>query len=58
MAPDRVSNAIDSLISHLVPRDPNEDEATAQQRHDSCFELAKTLIDRYGTSFSALHNLN
>ena len=46
MAPDRVSNAIDNLISHIVPRDPEEDDDVAQQRHDTCFELAKTIIDR------------
>lgn len=46
MAPDRVSNAIDNLISHLIPRDPDEDDAAAQQRHDTCFELARTIIDR------------
>jgi hypothetical protein len=46
MPPDRVSSAIDSLVSHLVPRAAHEDDEAAQQRHDICFELAKTIIDR------------
>lgn len=47
MPPDRIINAIDNLVSHLIPRDPQDDDEAAQERHDSCFELAKTLIDRY-----------
>ena len=46
MAPDRISNAIDSLVSHLIPRNPQEDDAAAQERHNLCFELSKTIIDR------------
>ncbi|KAF7545398.1 hypothetical protein G7046_g9574 [Stylonectria norvegica] len=45
MAPDRITNAIDSLIAHLVPSDANEDEDVAQERHDTCFELVKTILD-------------
>lgn len=47
MAPDRITNAIDSLIAHLVPSDSNDDEQEAQERHDNCFELVKTILDRY-----------
>lgn len=46
MAPDRIANAIDSLITHLIPINPHEDEDAAQQRHDNCFEFVKTLIER------------
>lgn len=46
MAPDRITTAIDSLITHLIPTDPQEDEIAAQERHDTCFELVKTIIDR------------
>ena len=46
MAPDRVTNAIDSLIARLVPNDPNDDEETAQERHDACFELVRGIIER------------
>lgn len=41
----RVCNAIDSLIAHLVPPNPNDDHQTSQQRHDSCWELVKSIID-------------
>lgn len=47
MAPDRVTNAIDSLISHIIPTDPEDDEAATQDRHNTCFELVKTILDKY-----------
>jgi hypothetical protein len=43
----RIDTAIDSLISHIIPADPLEDEEVAQERHDACFELVKTILDRY-----------
>lgn len=46
MAPDRITNAIDSLITHIVPSDPNASEEAAQERHDTCFELVKSILDR------------
>jgi gamma-tubulin complex component 3 len=46
MAPDRITNAIDSLITHIIPADPEEDERAAQERHDTCFELVKTIIEK------------
>ncbi|RSL60057.1 hypothetical protein CEP54_006965 [Fusarium duplospermum] len=45
MAPDRITNAIDSLITHLVPSNPNDTEEVAQERHDTCFEIVKSIID-------------
>lgn len=45
MAPDRVTNAIDSLVAHLVPAAPHESEEAAQEHHDACFELAKGILD-------------
>lgn len=45
MAPDRVTNAIDSLITHLVPAKPHETEDAAQERHDASFELVKAILD-------------
>ena len=42
----RISNAIDSLISHLVPANPYEDEQTAQERHDACFEAVREIFER------------
>ncbi|GKU01606.1 spc97 spc98 family protein [Fusarium langsethiae] len=45
MAPDRITNAIDSLITHIVPSDPNDPDEVAQERHDTCFEIVKSIID-------------
>ncbi|KAH7148809.1 Spc98 family-domain-containing protein [Dactylonectria macrodidyma] len=45
MAPDRITNAIDSLITHIVPSDPNASEEAVQERHDTCFELVKSILD-------------
>ncbi|KAJ4309489.1 Microtubule-nucleating Tub4p (gamma-tubulin) complex component [Fusarium piperis] len=45
MAPDRITNAIDSLITHLVPTNPDDTEEVAQERHDTCFEIVKSIID-------------
>lgn len=41
----RIAGAVDSLIAHLVPNDPHEDDAAAQERHDNCFELVKSILD-------------
>ncbi|KAH8893245.1 hypothetical protein GQ53DRAFT_805467 [Thozetella sp. PMI_491] len=41
----RISNAIDSLITHLVPVDPRASEEAAQERQDACFELITSLLD-------------
>ncbi|KAK3942277.1 Spc98 family-domain-containing protein [Diplogelasinospora grovesii] len=46
---NRISNAIDSLITHLVPGDPQDDEQTAQERHDTCFELVRSIFQRPGS---------
>ncbi|KAK3681468.1 Spc98 family-domain-containing protein [Podospora appendiculata] len=45
----RVSNAIDSLITHLIPVDPRDDEQTIQERHDACFELVRSIFERPGS---------
>ncbi|RCI08198.1 hypothetical protein L249_6348 [Ophiocordyceps polyrhachis-furcata BCC 54312] len=45
MAPDRVANAIDSLVTHLVSRLPGQTEAEAQERHDACVVLVRSIID-------------
>ena len=42
----RVSNAIDSLISHIVPSVPYDDEEAAQERHDNCFDLVRSILER------------
>ncbi|KAH8911036.1 hypothetical protein BR93DRAFT_311421 [Coniochaeta sp. PMI_546] len=45
----RISNAIDSLIAHLVPADPNDDDQTCQERHDNCFELVRSILENPGS---------
>ncbi|KEY63800.1 hypothetical protein S7711_09511 [Stachybotrys chartarum IBT 7711] len=45
MAPDRVINAIDSLIAHIIPTDAREDEYEAQERHNACFQIVKKILD-------------
>ncbi|KAK3326443.1 Spc98 family-domain-containing protein [Apodospora peruviana] len=42
----RISNAIDSLITHLIPSDPRNDEQAAQERHDACFDLVRSILER------------
>lgn len=41
----RIASAVDSLIQHIVPKDPKEDADTAQERHDNCFELVESIIN-------------
>lgn len=41
---ERIRAAIDSLISHLVPHNPNEDEESANERLDSTVELVTTIL--------------
>lgn len=43
---NRVSNAIDSLITHLVPAGPHDDEQSVQERHDACFDLVRNIFER------------
>lgn len=44
---NRIENAIHSLIAHLVPGNPDdEDEQAAQGRHDACFELVQSILER------------
>lgn len=44
---NRIASAVDSLITHVVPSDPEEDEAVAQERYDSCFELVSGIINGF-----------
>ena len=47
MASDRIATAIEGLITHLVPPDASDTEDEVQERHDHCFELVRSIIDRY-----------
>ncbi|KAM3497412.1 hypothetical protein MY10362_009235 [Beauveria mimosiformis] len=44
MASDKIANAIDGLINHLVPDNPNDSEDQAQEQHDRQFALVKSII--------------
>ncbi len=48
----RISNAIDSLITHLVPVDPKATEETAQEHHDTCFELVRSILEKCDQPFA------
>jgi len=54
MAPNsnKLVDAVDRLITHIVPTNPKEDEEAAQERHDNCFELVKNILERYAHSIS------
>lgn len=41
----RLDDALSSLVDILVPALPDEDEATADERHDDALELARSIID-------------
>ncbi|OIW28516.1 hypothetical protein CONLIGDRAFT_380677 [Coniochaeta ligniaria NRRL 30616] len=45
----RISSAIDSLIAHLVPADPDDDDQTSKERHDNCFELVRSILENPGS---------
>ncbi|KAK0720690.1 Spc98 family-domain-containing protein [Lasiosphaeris hirsuta] len=42
----RVASAIHSLIDHLVPGDPQDDKDTAEERHEACFQLVRSVFER------------
>ena len=42
----RLDDALSSLVDILVPALPDEDEASADQRHDDALELARSIIDK------------
>jgi gamma-tubulin complex component 3 len=43
---NRILSAVDSLIQHIVPKDPREDPEDAQDRHDNCLELVTAILNR------------
>ncbi|KAG5925121.1 hypothetical protein E4U42_004460 [Claviceps africana] len=45
MASERIISALEHLISHIVPSDPDEDADAAQDRHDACLGLVTSIID-------------
>ena len=41
----RFDDALSSLVDNLVPTLEEEDEATADERHDDALELARNIIE-------------
>ena len=41
---ERIRAAIDSLIAHIVPTNPYEDDDSAQERIESTVELVSTIL--------------
>ncbi|KAL1901866.1 Microtubule-nucleating Tub4p (gamma-tubulin) complex component [Sporothrix stenoceras] len=42
---DRINTAINGLIHHFVPEDPNEDEDAAQRRQQYCFNMVRNVLE-------------
>lgn len=42
----RIANAIHSLIDHLVINDSHESKQDTEERHDACFQLAQSILER------------
>ena len=42
----RLDDALSSLVDILIPALPDEDEASADQRHDNALGLARSIIDK------------
>lgn len=49
MSQHRIANAVDGLISHLVPADPNNPELS-QERHAACFQIVKNILNTHGAT--------
>lgn len=50
----RVDDALATLIARLVPQNPDEDNATADERHEHNFDLAKNIIEGYSRALTTL----
>lgn len=57
MATDRTAYILDSLVSHMIPAYEDEDKQTIQERHDRCFQIAKSIIEECVWNFSLSHVL-
>lgn len=43
----RLDDALSSLVDTLIPALPDEDDATADERHDHALDLARGIIEGY-----------
>jgi hypothetical protein len=50
----RVDDALSTLIARLVLQNPDEDDATADERHEHNFDLAKNIIEGYSRALITL----
>ncbi len=46
----RLDDALSTLVDTLIPVLPDEDEATADERHDEALDLARGIIEGHVTS--------
>lgn len=53
----RVDDALSTLIARLVPQNPDEDDATADERHEHKFDLAKNIIEGYSRLTTSIEDL-
>ncbi len=42
----RIDDALASLVDIIIPTDPDEDEAAADERHDRALDLARDVVER------------
>lgn len=49
-----MDDALSTLIARLVPQNPDEDDATADERHEHNFDLAKNIIEGYSRALITL----
>lgn len=44
MSSEKIANAIDGLVNHLIPIDPNDSEEQVQEQHERHFEFVKNSL--------------
>ncbi|OAQ97329.1 hypothetical protein LLEC1_01612 [Akanthomyces lecanii] len=50
MSSEKIANAIDGLVHHLIPIDPNDSEEQVQEQHDRHFEFVKNSLRKYSNA--------
>lgn len=54
----RIGDALSSLVDTLIPIIDGEDDAVADERHDNALDLAKNLLERYGSLHRPVHQIS
>jgi hypothetical protein len=44
--PSRIDVALEKLVDHILPNDPDEYQDLAQERFERCIEIGKHLLTR------------